>query len=378
MKRERDATFNDVDWKHLFSKYDVDNNGLIDMAEFTFLIKDAMSLRDNNTVSLEDATATTRVMLSSMPNQFIDGMTVKELQQCVESGLFDASQLDVSLLITLCHGISHEDRSSMPLPLHKCTSSSAEELSTRPLVSSALKKSSFGAQYSTKTQPAHSEEAQLDNIHEKCIICFDMFPRTKLWGTGVFYKRCQCDIIVCLSCLRDSAIAQIADAQRPTCPHMLSVHPPMRCTVPLDPSLVAQLLKGKCSLCVISSQGSSELHRCGDPDTTGPESGEGGETRRLVSSSCSLDAYHKFCVPCLSHYICKALTNCGTRGCLPKCPRSAECRSDLTEGAVRRVLSAAGKDADECEEWLEKWHLLRLANAHAAWRWVGNAWKGDI
>jgi hypothetical protein len=353
MKRSRVAAFDDVNWKKIIAVYDEDSNGLMDTSEFMFMVKDLMSLRDNSSnISLEDAVTTARE-IASLFDFFGDfsGVDSKQLSKAANEGAFEAEQFTPAMFMSLC-GDYNEDEDMPPAPTLKATASSSydstrEEQHIRPIVAQALKNSLQRAQ-------VRQDRASLEKPHSasSCEICFDDVPVNELWGGPSFKKDCGCNIHVCLSCLRDSARSQMLQGQRLTCPNMLSMNPPRRCTVALNEAFVALLFKSACPLCL---------------NSTGP----------LVSCGCVLDLYHTFCVPCLKKHVSDSLAS---PACLPRCPRYAECRYDMEEPALRRVLTikehtaegGAGEEGEakspDLEEALERWHSLRIMRLQTSWR----------
>lgn len=345
-------TSDDVDWKRVLSTYDDDSNGLMDSSEFVFLVKDLMALRDNSaSIALEDA-ATTARRIASMHDFFVDGRDIgaEQLSKAASKGAFDSEQFLPSMFFTL-----YDDQivdEEIPIPLLKATASSSydstkEEQQTRPIVAQALKNSL------QRSQVRQENPQRIEKVHSdsSCHICFDGFPLTELWGGPIFKKDCGCNIHICLSCLRNSARTQMLQGQRLTCPNMLSINPPRRCTVALNDAFVALLFKASCPLCLNS-------------------------TAPLVSCGCLLDLFHTFCVPCLKAHISASLAS---SACLPRCPRYAECRYDMEEGAIRRVMAMEHDELEaksdggnefnsDLEEALDKWHSLRIMRLQSSWR----------
>jgi hypothetical protein len=192
-------------------------------------------------------------------------------------------------------------------------------------------------------------------IESECSVCFESSPTHELWGGGVLQKSCRCSILVCLSCLTQSAKADIARKVKPVCTHTVSYQPVQRCKVPLDPSLLGQMLRDQCPTCPPSDDGT------GGCDFTG----------ELINVGCALEAFHTFCPKCLQSDVIESVC---IRRTLPRCLRAAECKHDYDEDSLRVVLTAtvggASMNEDEVDDIVEQWHRLRLEQ-------LQNSWKGN-
>ena len=133
-------------------------------------------------------------------------------------------------------------------------------------------------------------------------------------------KACRCDIKVCLGCLSSSAKSCISRKVKPVCPNMVSFQPAQRCEVPLDPSLLGQMLRNQCPTCPEGASGKQH---------SGP--------LKLMDVGCALEAFHKFCPSCLRSDAVKSI--CSLR-MLPRCLRCAECKFEYNEESLRAVLTA--------------------------------------
>ena len=204
------------------------------------------------------------------------------------------------------------------------------------------------------TSAIHSSRNSASLVEDVCTICFDSLPSAELWGGGELQKSCRCDIKVCLGCLSSSAKSDIARGVKPVCPFMVSSN--QRCKVPLDPTLLGQMLRNQCATC--------------------PDLGDVAmDKKNLLSVGCALEAFHKFCATCLRNDVIESICK---RRMLPKCLRYAECKYDYDEDSLREVLTAAkGLDHsdgelnlgdDEIDDIMEQWQRLRLDSLQSSWK----------
>ena len=309
-----DVSFDNVNWRQLFLKYDEDKNGSINIKEFTFFVRDLLSLRDNNDhVSLEDALVVSKTILN---HPFFEGdgqvheimISLDKLKESAKEGAFDKEQMLPEYFMVL----SGDDSDVPPLMVRVSSNSVKHEQRLRNIVQSALRGGKLKSLENVNTPSMGNGGDSADN--HQCAVCFECFDKSIMYGGCNIPKVCSCDILLCLPCLTASARSQIVEGRRPTCPHMLSSNPPRRCTVPIDQFLLAQLFKNMCPLCETTSSDSNPL----------------------LSVGCLQDVYHSFCSKCLFDNI----QSCLKKNVALQCPRYAECRGVLEESTLRAICAA--------------------------------------
>lgn len=360
-----EISFENVNWRQLFLKYDEDKNGEIDAKEFTFFVKDLMALRDNNDhVPLEDAVAASKAILrhSSFDTSESQSSTSKissiTLQQAANDGAFEDEQLLPEYFMLL----SGDDDAVPPLLQRVSSDSVRNEQSLRPKVQEAVRlgklKSQENKANANGKQVMSSIEHELFGNTKACAICYDQFEIKIMYGGGFIPKTCACNILLCLTCLASSARTQMVENRRPTCPHMISTTPPRRCTVPIDQSLIAQLFKNICPLCEAAP----------------------AENNPLLPVGCLHDVYHTFCSKCLFDRIHTHLKE----GKTLQCPRYSECHGELEEAAIRNIFSnitppptptkgtslfTPPVDKYDVDDFLERWFEQRLRRIRLDYRY---------
>jgi hypothetical protein len=321
-RKQPDVSYDNVNWRQLFLKYDEDMSGALDTNEFTFFIKDLMALRDNNDhVQLEDVVAVAKEILkhpsfSAEVESSANGsgnlalgakISAKVLQEAANEGAFESEQLSPEYFMLL----SGDDDAVPPLLQRVSSDAVRNEQNLRPKVQEAIRRGKLKTQENKIINPLLTP-GNPKGDQKKCVICYEDFDTNVMYGGGAIPKICACDVLLCLPCLAASARAQIVEGRRPTCPHMISTSPPRRCTVPIDQSLIAQLFKNVCPLCETS------------PSDNNP----------LLSVGCLHDVYHSFCCDCLFDNIHSNLK----KGNSLHCPRFAECRGELEESTIRKIF----------------------------------------
>ena len=317
-RKMSEISYNNVNWRQLFLKYDEDQSGEIDTKEFTFLVKDLLALRDSNEhVSLEEAISTAKSIAehSSFTQQGLEleAISLSALQHVAENGAFDGEHFMPEDFMILSGDM---DTDAIPLMRRESSETLMQEQKLRPIVRLALQHCKLKTQeklLQDKSAQLSAMTASSPHEEQECAICYDRFAVGEMYGGSKIPKTCACDIFLCLSCLTASSRSQILEKQRPTCPHMMSSLPPRRCQVPIDQSLIAQLFKNVCPLCDTASS----------------------SVVPLLSVGCAHDIYHSFCAKCLFDNVHAKLS---TRDVV-QCPRNAECRGELDESAIRNILS---------------------------------------
>jgi len=393
----------EVDWGTLFCLYDTSRNGNMSATEFTFLVKDLMHLRDDSISSIEDAIALAKQIAADPAwGGRTKLITADKLENVAKLGVFNRYGFTAKYFKILCRMEGVE-----PSPMKKSQKPILDEQSSRSVVQAAMNRVSATAlsrqTSSNSREPEYEgynpdsplfvglgsggsmsftpEDSLLElssssnsnpniNMNRKvdtsvpvsvpvsasavCGLCFEDFPVPELWGGGVMLKKCACDVHVCVDCLRNHASVQIRDRQRPCC-----VQPSRQCGVPLDQSLVGQLYENRCPLCDIE----------GSPDAP------------LMDVGCALDSFHTFCRACLRARVTLALR----QQTLPCCPRSAECKFDLDEDALRKIFGVdaatdespvpgeqAGllvQDAQlDVDQVIEMWFRCRMQTVQSSFR----------
>lgn len=306
--------------KILFERYDTDNNHILDLKEFTFLIKDLIYLRDNNS-TIDEALIISKKILQNMKLNNNSIISIEEFINAMNNNLFNNEGFINSYFDILA---SNNDNNSVLL-----------EQKNRNLLSLSV------------TNKIHSNNNIEEELKE-CEICYTSFPLSQLWGdlNNSLHKSCKCQILICVSCLCTSAKSQIKQQLIPTCPNMITLNNGSlrRCESILDSSLISSMFKEICPLC-----DNKNIVMNIDDDITSIYN-----NNKIININCNYDIYHIFCIECLQNY---ALTALNQSNYVPKCPRYAECKSELCEKDIRNIFE--NKD-DKIEEYCEKWYQLKL------------------
>jgi hypothetical protein len=364
--------------------------------QFTFLVKDLLSIRNQSEVSLEEAVRCAKEVLArphwSCGVDKALTLTVGAVVDAIKAGVFEEDGINASYFVDMTIPVlefndSFEDNDEeqfdcMPPPPLLQRNSSAQVLeeqqwrTTVGIASNSIQEKEIRKLVCSITQESQDDRPPLlgqrgggsrensvatavsEPPHGVCSVCFDEVPTAEMWGSGCMPKQCDCSLMVCLACLTMSSRADIQNGIKPICPQMLSLSPPRRCAVPLDPSLLAQLLKDQCPLCDVTVHATSLPVPCGEV--------QDDEMTPLMDVGCALETFHKFCTTCLRLHVTEALNQSHT---MPRCLRSAECKFTLDETAIRAILlTNKTLSEQDVDDMVERWQEIRLETLEGTWR----------
>ena len=398
-----------IDWQSILSVYDTNRFGRIEFAELKFMIKDLMNLRDDQTDNtIHDAEKFIREAVPDLLDRSdigtIELTNMFRLESFKSSGLLkgllllsercsklDAKEseiipsqdftndtpLDAMNSANSANSNNSSDEKDMSGDGIKCPSEEnmheegvlesnggpimgrtpsideallmvETESALRAIVAKGLSEAEGVHDVVTSERMPDRDPADFSLLCEACI---EPFSDRELYGAELpCQKLCECKVSYCLQCLRHSARVQITDNNIPTCPGRQK-DSNLRCSDPLDSTLLSLLFRNVCPLCGCKS---------GVPDN------------ELVSVQCALN--HNFCAKCLRD---KTLEQMKATRRPPQCPRSSECRFTFDESAMRAalgectlpnsvsrvintILVITGNDHPSLEDDMLDWHNLSV------------------